>query len=139
MTLGDLAVLLARRASGRALSDDEQRRMREQLIDVAKAVPGLAVFALPGGFVLQVSITVLAVVVLGGMGSITGSAVAAVLLTFLKEALRPLQEITKLDFRMIIYSLLLIILMLTKPKGLFGTRELPEVLSRFRKNKGGSA
>jgi hypothetical protein len=49
---GDLGVLLARRAGGQALSDHEQRRMREQLIDVIKAVPALAMFALPGGFVL---------------------------------------------------------------------------------------
>ena len=49
---GDLGVLLARRASGQTLTDEEQRRMREQLIDVVKAVPALAVFALPGGFVL---------------------------------------------------------------------------------------
>lgn len=49
---GDLAVLLARRAAGQRLSDDEQRRMREQLVDVAKAVPSLALFSLPGGAVL---------------------------------------------------------------------------------------
>ena len=49
---GDLGVLLAKRASGLSLSPDEQRRMREQLVDVVKAVPSLAVFALPGGFVL---------------------------------------------------------------------------------------
>jgi hypothetical protein len=49
---GDLGVLLARRAAGQRLGDDEQRRMRDQLIDVVKAVPALAVFALPGGFVL---------------------------------------------------------------------------------------
>jgi hypothetical protein len=49
---GDLAVLLARRAAGQKLSDVETKRMREQLVDVAKAVPSLAVFSLPGGFVL---------------------------------------------------------------------------------------
>jgi hypothetical protein len=49
---GDLAVLLARRARGHSLSHDEQKRMREQLVDVVKAVPSLAVFTLPGGFVL---------------------------------------------------------------------------------------
>jgi LETM1-like protein len=49
---GDLAVLLAKRASGQRLGADEQRRMREQLVDVAKTVPGLAMFTLPGGFVL---------------------------------------------------------------------------------------
>ena len=69
-------------------------------------------------------------VVLGGMGSITGSIVAAVLLTGMKEALRPLQELTQIDFRMIIYSLVLIVLMLTRPNGLFGTRELTEFLPK---------
>jgi hypothetical protein len=49
---GDLAVLLARRASGTQLDDDELARMKEQLIDVAKAVPSLAVFTLPGGMLL---------------------------------------------------------------------------------------
>lgn len=63
-------------------------------------------------------------VVLGGMGSITGSVVAGALLTFIREALRPLQEITKVDFRMIIYALVLIIFMLTRPRGLLGSLEL---------------
>lgn len=49
---GDLAVLLARRASGQKLDEKETRRMKEQLADVAKAVPSLAIFTLPGGFVL---------------------------------------------------------------------------------------
>jgi hypothetical protein len=49
---GDLAYLLARRASGQRLNGAEQKRMREQLIDVVKAVPSLAVFTLPGGFIL---------------------------------------------------------------------------------------
>ena len=49
---GDLGVLLARRASGQRLSDDEQRRMWDQLKDVVRAVPSLAVIAMPGGFVL---------------------------------------------------------------------------------------
>lgn len=49
---GDLAFLLAKRAAGNKLSDDENKRMREQLVDVVKAVPSLAVFTLPGGFVL---------------------------------------------------------------------------------------
>jgi hypothetical protein len=49
---GDLGFLLAKRAAGNRLSDDENKRMREQLVDVVKAVPSLAVFTLPGGFVL---------------------------------------------------------------------------------------
>lgn len=65
------------------------------------------------------SIEIIVMVVLGGMGSITGSVAAATLLTILPELLRPLK-----DFRMVMYSLLLIILMLTRPQGVFGHREL---------------
>jgi branched-chain amino acid transport system permease protein len=65
------------------------------------------------------SIEVVIMVVLGGMGSITGSVLAAIVLTALPEVLRPIKE-----YRMIIYSLLLIVLMITRPQGLFGTREI---------------
>jgi len=75
-------------------------------------------------------------VVLGGMGSLTGSVVAAIFLTVLKELLRPLQELTRLDFRMVIYSVLLIVLMLNRPNGLFGTREISDF---FKKKKKGVA
>lgn len=91
----------------------------------------------PQTFDFNRSFEIIIMVVLGGMGSITGSVVAAVFLTGIREALRPLQEITKLDFRMVIYSLMLIILMLTKPNGLFGTREftdfVPAWLGKKRK------
>jgi branched-chain amino acid transport system permease protein len=65
------------------------------------------------------SIEVVIMVVLGGMGSITGSVLAAIVLTALPEILRPIRE-----YRMVIYSLLLIVLMIARPQGLFGTREL---------------
>jgi branched-chain amino acid transport system permease protein len=70
-------------------------------------------------FTFVKSIEIVIMVVLGGMGSITGSVVAAIVLTILPEALRPVK-----DYRMVIYSLLLIGLMLVRPQGLFGTREL---------------
>ena len=88
----------------------------------------------PQTFDFNRSFEVIIMVVLGGMGSVTGSIVAALFLTFIREALRPLQELTKLDFRMVIYSLMLIALMLTRPNGLFGTRELKD-LWRRRKPK----
>jgi len=69
-------------------------------------------------------------VVLGGMGSITGSFIAALFLTVLREALRGLQDITKVDLRMVIYSLVLILLMLTRPNGLFGKKEFFDFLPR---------
>lgn len=84
----------------------------------------------PATFDFNRSFEIVIMVVLGGMGSITGSVVAAVFLTVIREALRPLQEITRLDFRMIIYSLVLIILMLTRPNGLFGTKEFTDLLPR---------
>ena len=51
----------------------------------------------------------------GGLGSIVGSVLGAVLLTVLPEALRGFAE-----YRMVIYSVLLIILMITRPQGLLG-------------------
>ena len=74
----------------------------------------------PNSFTFLKSIEVVAMVVLGGMGSISGAVLAAIILTLLPEVLRPVKE-----YRMVIYSLMLIVLMITRPQGLFGTRELP--------------
>jgi len=70
-------------------------------------------------FTFMKSIEVIIMVVLGGMGSITGSILAAIILTILPEFLRVVKE-----YRMVIYSLILIILMLTRPQGIFGVQEL---------------
>jgi branched-chain amino acid transport system permease protein len=69
-------------------------------------------------FTFMKSIEVIIMVVLGGMGSITGSILAAIILTILPEFLRIAQ-----GYRMVIYSLVLIILMLTRPQGIFGVEE----------------
>ncbi len=92
----------------------------------------------PQTFDFNRSFEIIIMLVLGGMGSITGSVVAALFLTGIREALRPLQELTQLDFRMVIYSLLLIVLMLTRPNGLFGSKEYLDFLPRWlsRKIKG---
>lgn len=68
----------------------------------------------PGGFDFNKSIEIVVMVILGGMGRHVGVIVAAVLLAVLNETLRSFG-----DYRMILYSLLLIILMLTRPQGLF--------------------
>jgi branched-chain amino acid transport system permease protein len=65
------------------------------------------------------SIDTVVMVVLGGLGSISGVAIAAVLLTVLPEALRGIDQ-----YRLVAYSLLLIVLMLTRPQGIFGREEL---------------
>ncbi|MCP3138917.1 LETM1 domain-containing protein [Pyxidicoccus xibeiensis] len=49
---GDLAVLLTKAARRQKLSSEERKRMRAQLLDVAKAIPALAIFAAPGGILL---------------------------------------------------------------------------------------
>jgi branched-chain amino acid transport system permease protein len=86
----------------------------------------------PTMFTFIRSFEVVAMVVLGGLGSISGSIVAAIILTFLPEGLREVKDFIPggRDPRMVIYSLMLIILMLTRPQGLLGRRELWDVLSR---------
>jgi branched-chain amino acid transport system permease protein len=73
----------------------------------------------PQSFTFVRSFEVVAMVVLGGMGSITGSTIAAAVLTILPEYLRALANL-----RMVIYSVALIALMLLRPRGLLGTREV---------------
>ena len=85
----------------------------------------------PSSFGFMKSIDVVVMVVLGGMGSISGAFIAAIIITLLPEVLRPLQEITKVDFRMVLYSLTLIILMLTKPDGIFGRLEISDVWKKY--------
>jgi len=89
-------------------------------------------FIHPEGFGFLRSVDIVVMVILGGMGSTVGVCVAAVLLTILPELLRYVSDIPGLpawmgqiaDNRMILYSLLLIILMITRPQGLFGTARL---------------
>lgn len=74
----------------------------------------------PAKFDFNYSVEILVMVVLGGMGSITGSVISATVLTILPEALRQFS-----DYRMLVYSIILIMVMLFKPSGLLGQRELP--------------
>ena len=76
------------------------------------------------------SIDILVIVVLGGLGSTSGSIIAAVLLAVINTVL---QQFTAI--RMIIYSLLLIVIMLFRPQGLMGSRELSlDMIFKKRKN-----
>jgi len=84
----------------------------------------------PRMFTFVKSMEVVVMVVLGGMGSITGSIVAATLLTVALESLQAADQ-----YRMVIFSLLLIVLMLTRPSGLFGTREIWDALPRWMRRR----
>lgn len=72
----------------------------------------------PKGFDFIKSIEIVVMVILGGMGNTVGVILAAILLTLLPEVLRGFAQ-----YRMILYSLLLVILMLTRPQGLFTPRK----------------
>ena len=86
----------------------------------------------PASFNFNRSVDAVIMVVLGGMGSLTGSLFAAVFITVIPELLRPLQEYTGVDIRMVIYSLSLILLMILRPKGIFGKLEMPDVIQLLK-------
>ncbi|MGN0054960.1 MAG: branched-chain amino acid ABC transporter permease [Atopobiaceae bacterium] len=71
---------------------------------------------MPAKFGFMKSIEILVMVVLGGMGSMLGSVLSATVLTILPEALRAFA-----DYRMIVYSVVLILVMIFRPQGLLGT------------------
>src|SRR5437588_5157268 len=81
----------------------------------------------PQSFTFVRSFEVVAMVVLGGMGSITGATIAAAVLTILPEYLRAVANL-----RMVIYSVALVVLMLVRPRGLLGTTELWDFVRRRR-------
>ena len=89
----------------------------------------------PASFTFMQSFNILIMVVMGGLGSMTGSIAGALVVTFLSAALASFP-----NARMIIYALALILLMFYRPQGLFGYVEVTAMqpLRRFFK-KGGEA
>lgn len=79
----------------------------------------------PGSFTIMKSTEVMVMVYLGGMGSLSGSVLSAILFTILLELLRPLQVI-----KWVVIPLMLILLMMFRPEGIMGDRELKDI---FRK------
>lgn len=87
----------------------------------------------PTTFTFNRSFDILVMVVFGGLGSLTGSVLAAIAVTALNALL--------IDFgglRMIIYALLLIVIMVFRPQGLLGTKEFT-FRSLFREKEGGDS
>ena len=81
-------------------------------------------FIAPDGFDFTKSIEIVVMVILGGMGKNVGVIIAAVLLTFAPEGLRMIANTSPHllwigKSRMLFYSLILIVLMITRPQGLF--------------------
>jgi branched-chain amino acid transport system permease protein len=65
------------------------------------------------------SIDILVIVVLGGLGSVSGSILAAILLALISTLLQSFAEI-----RMVLYALMLVVIMIFRPQGLMGTKEV---------------
>lgn len=76
-------------------------------------------FIKPDIFGFLKSVDILVMVVLGGLGSISGSILAAVLLAVISTLLQSFSEI-----RMILYALILIVIMIFRPQGLLGSKEI---------------
>ncbi len=85
-------------------------------------------FINPGSYFILQSTLVLVMVYLGGMGSLSGSIISAIGFTLMLEWLRPLG-----NYRWVVVPLLLILLMLFRPTGILGDRELPDIFPRLRK------
>lgn len=88
----------------------------------------------PQMFTWTKSVDLVVIVVLGGMGSITGTIIAGIAIIFALDMLWWLQ-----DWRLVIYGLILIILMRFRPQGLMGKTEfsLAKLLDSFTRKKGG--
>ncbi len=80
------------------------------------------------GFIRSFEIIIM--VVIGGLGSITGSVLGAVLFIGLTEGLRGFAQ-----YRMLLFSLLLVVIMIVRPQGILGHRELWSFLPRRRKSE----
>jgi branched-chain amino acid transport system permease protein len=79
----------------------------------------------PKAFGFEQSIQVVGMIILGGMGSIQGSILGAIVLTTVPEILRGIGE-----YRLIIYGLVITVMVIVKPKGLFGEVNLKHIRQR---------
>jgi branched-chain amino acid transport system permease protein len=78
----------------------------------------------PEDFRFEKSIDMIVMIIVGGLGSVTGAALGGVFVAVSLELMRDLHE-----YRLVLYALLLIVIMLVRPEGVLGRRELPQLLS----------
>jgi branched-chain amino acid transport system permease protein len=90
----------------------------------------LYAFLHPSTFDFLKSFDVLMIVVLGGLGNMTGTLVASFGWVFLLEGMRVVLPPEYIEFRWVLIPLLLIVTMLARPQGLFGLREFPLLRGR---------
>lgn len=87
-------------------------------------------FLHPSSFDFLKSFDFLLVVVLGGLGSMTGTVVTAIGWVFLLEVLRQVLGEAFIDFRGVIYALILVVAIILRPQGIFGGKELGLLIPR---------
>lgn len=88
-------------------------------------------FLKPDLFGFMKSVDILVIVVLGGLGSVTGSIIAAILLGLISTFLQSFTAV-----RMIVYAVLLILIMIFRPSGIMGSKEINDLFKiRFGKNE----
>ena len=88
-------------------------------------------FIHPSSFNFLKSIDFLIIVVLGGLGSFTGTVVTAVAWVFLLEGLRAVLGMAFVDYRGVVYALILIAVIILRPRGLLGGKEWSALLPRL--------
>ena len=93
--------------------------------------PGTTLRPVDAGF--QRSFDIVMMVVLGGLGSISGAVAAAIIITAVNAALLGLAEYNLLPYRMPLFALILVLMMIFRPQGLFGLREIWDLFGRRRK------
>lgn len=89
----------------------------------------------PDTFSVNTSINIVILVVFGGMGSLSGTIIATIFIGYINMVLQPYAEM-----RMIMYALLLIIVMIFRPQGLLGSKELsinilPRITNPFKRKE----
>ena len=91
----------------------------------------LYAFLHPSNFDFFKSIDILVIVVIGGLGNMSGTLVASFGWIFLLEGLRVVLPPGYVELRWVLIPILLIVTMLLRPQGLFGTREFPFLRGRL--------
>ncbi|MEI9937000.1 MAG: branched-chain amino acid ABC transporter permease [Pseudomonadota bacterium] len=79
----------------------------------------------PEDFRFEKSIDMVVMIIVGGLGSISGAILGGIFVAVSLELMRDLQQ-----YRLVLYALLLIVIMIVRPEGLLGTRELHHLLRR---------
>jgi branched-chain amino acid transport system permease protein len=81
----------------------------------------------PEDFRFDKSIDMIVMIIVGGLGSISGAALGGIFVAVSLEVMRDLQE-----YRLVLYALLLVVIMIVRPQGLLGNREIGAALFRKR-------